>query len=202
MYTPHMANRPVPGAVWAADIGCFRDSEGFDLQRYLRWLGKRDPSACLFAAAPDWPPMPEYGCRGGDWSATLDRFEETAPAIRAAGYRVALVAQAGLEYDLDALEWWFWRREVDAIFLGGDDRWKLSDRAADVVRLARQWGLWCHIGRCNSARRIRVAYEMGCDPADGTFLAHAEASALGTVLRWLAPLQSQMTLPLAVLDAP
>jgi hypothetical protein len=197
MCTPRMGNRPVPDVVWAADTGCFSDPERFDLDRYVRWLGRRDPRTCLFATAPDWPPMPQHGVPGGDWCATLDRFEETAPAIRAAGYRVALVAQSGLECYLGQLEYWFWRGDVDAIFLGGDTRWKVSEAAADVVRSARHFGLWCHMGRCNSARRIRLAYEMGCDSADGTFLAHAGAGALGEVLRWLRPLSAQLTLPIA-----
>lgn len=194
MCTPNMGNRPVPGVVWAADNGCFSDPEGFDLQRYLRWLEGRDPETCLFATAPDWPPMP--GLPGGDWSATLDRFEETAPAIRAAGYRVGLVAQNGLEFYLEQLEFWYWRGEVDALFLGGDDRWKLSDDAADLVASSHRFGLWCHMGRCNSAQRIRRAHEMGCDSADGTFLAYAGAGALDQVLRWLEPLGVQLPLPL------
>ena len=196
MCTPNMGNRPVPGVVWAADNGCFADPERFDVQRYLRWLDARDRETCLFAAAPDWPPMPDHGLPGGDWSATLDRFEEVSPAIRASGYRVALVAQNGLEVYLDQLEFWFWRGEVDAIFLGGDDSWKVSDAAAEIVQSARRFGLWCHMGRCNSARRIRRAYEMGCDSADGTFLAYAGAGALTRVLRWLEPLDAQLTLPL------
>lgn len=195
MFTSAMGNRPVPGVVWAADNGCFRDPEGFDLQRYLGWLNARDRDTCLFATAPDWPPMPDFGVPGGDWSATLDRFEEAAPVIRAAGYRVALVAQSGLEVYLDQLEFWFWRGEVDALFLGGDDRWKVSDAAAELVQSARRFGLWCHMGRCDSARRIQRAYEMGCYSADGTFLAHAGAGALDRVLRWLQPLDGQLALP-------
>lgn len=197
MCTPNMGNRPVPGVVWAADNGCFTDPEGFDLHRYVRWLEARNRETCLFAVAPDWPPMPDLDLPGGDWSATLERFEDTAPTIRAAGYRVALVAHNGLEAYLEQLEFWFWRGEVDAIFLGGDDRWKVSDAAAGIVQSARGFGLWCHMGRCNSARRIQRAYEMGCDSADGTFLAHAGAGALDRVLRWLEPLDVQLALPLS-----
>lgn len=196
MCTPNMGNRPVPGVVWAADNGCFSDPESFDLGRYLRWLNTRDRTTCLFVTAPDWPPMPDIDLPGGDWSATIDRFQETAPSLRAEGWRVALVAQNGLEQYLDQLEWWFWRREVDAIFLGGDDHWKVSESAAEVVQLGRRYGLWYHMGRCNSTQRIRRAHEMGCDSADGTFLAYAGAGALDRVLHWLEPLDVQLTLPL------
>jgi hypothetical protein len=72
----------------------------------------------------------------------------------------------------------------------------LSDAAAEIVDSARRFGLWCHMGRCNSARRIRRAYEMGCDSADGTFLVHAGAGALAQVLRSLEPLNVQLPLPL------
>ncbi len=194
LLTPASGSRRLDGAVWAADTGCFADPEGFRLARYLRWLDGYDPASCLFAAAPDWPPMP--GLSGGDWSATIDRFEETAPAIRAAGYRVGLVAQDGLEQYLDSLEIMFWAGEVDALFIGGSTSWKVSDEAAALVAEARRWGLWTHMGRCNSASRLRRADEMGCDSVDGTYLARAGLSRLTTVRGWLDGLRREPSLPL------
>lgn len=172
LHQPRMGNCGVPGVVWAADNGCFTDPDGFLLDRYRRWLDARDRETCLFVTAPDFV---------GDWSCTLDRYDDVAEVLRSDGWRVALVAQDGLEVYLEQLEFRFWAGEVDALFIGGSTRWKLSPAAAEVVGEAKRWGLWTHMGRCNSSRRVRIAHDMGCDSVDGTYLAHTGAQGLPTV---------------------
>jgi hypothetical protein len=186
LHQPRMGNREVPGVVWAADNGCFTDPYGFVLDRYRRWLDPRDRETCLFVTAPDFV---------GEWCWTLDRYDEVAETLRADGWRVALVAQDGLEIYLEQLEFRFWAGGIDALFVGGSTEWKLSSAAAEVVSEARRWGLWTHMGRCNSGRRVRIAHDMGCDSVDGTYLAHAGARCLPTVRGWLEAL-AQADLPL------
>ena len=77
---------------WAADNGCFAQGATFDLGAFLAWLDQLAPhrAACLFAVAPDVV---------GDMLRTWARSVDALPAIRAAGYPAALVAQNGLDYD-------------------------------------------------------------------------------------------------------
>ncbi len=73
----------------------------------------------------------------------------------------------------------------DAAFIGGSTAWKLGPAAADLAAQARARGLWVHMGRVNSLRRLRHAASIGCHSADGTHLAYAPDRNLPTLLGWL-----------------
>jgi hypothetical protein len=97
---------------------------------------------------------------------TARHFERwwTGPTRR--GLPIALVAQDGLEH----MERWLtlaWPR-IDALFIGGTTTWKLGPAARALVREAQRHGLWVHMGRVNSLKRISYAAEIGCDSIDGT----------------------------------
>ena len=101
-----------------------------------------------------------------DAQATARLFEVwwRAPARR--GLPAALVAQDGLEQ----LGCWLalaWPR-IDALFIGGSTAWKLGPSAEALALEAKRRGKWVHMGRVNSARRIRYAASIGCDSVDGT----------------------------------
>lgn len=53
------------------------------------------------------------------------------------------------------------------IFVGGDTAWKLATMAM-WARLAHAHGAICHVGRVNSARRIRLCAAAGVDSFDGS----------------------------------
>ena len=53
------------------------------------------------------------------------------------------------------------------IFVGGDTAWKLATMA-QWARLARSRGAICHVGRVNSARRIRLCAAAGVDSFHGS----------------------------------
>lgn len=53
------------------------------------------------------------------------------------------------------------------IFVGGDTEWKLATMAG-WARFAHARGARCHVGRVNSARRIRVCAAAGVDSFDGS----------------------------------
>lgn len=53
------------------------------------------------------------------------------------------------------------------VFVGGSTAFKLSTMAA-WGQLAREHGAYCHVGRVNTARRIRLCAAAGADSFDGT----------------------------------
>ena len=53
------------------------------------------------------------------------------------------------------------------IFVGGDTEWKLATMAG-WARFAHARGATCHVGRVNSARRIRLCAGAGVDSFDGS----------------------------------
>ncbi|HUW00724.1 MAG TPA: hypothetical protein VMW08_00090 [Acidimicrobiales bacterium] len=171
--TYRRAGHPVDRWTWAADNDCFNAGDEFNRDAWLSWLDRMTPAArdrCLFAVAPDVV---------GDWSATLERSLPELGEVRSLGYRAALVLQDGLTGP-DEVPW----SEVDALFVGGTDDFKLSAEAAAVVAVGAARGLWVHMGRVNSRRRTLAAARMGCVSVDGTHLVFEGPSAVPTVLGW------------------
>lgn len=158
--------------LWAADNGCFSRGEDFDAGTYLAWLTRLPHrQRLLFAVAPDVV---------ADHDATWARSELILPRIRRLGIRAAFVAQNGMENDPD-LRW----ERFDALFLGGTTTWKLGEAAAALAAEARARGLWVHMGRVNSYRRLAYAQSIGCHSADGTYLKYGPDLNLPRLLRWL-----------------
>lgn len=151
LVSPRSGNVVRPGERWAADNDAFL---AWDEERFVRMLGRIEGyPGCLFVAAPDVV---------GDARATLGRFEDWRWEIAGRGLPVALVGQDGAE-DCD-LPW----DSFDAWFVGGSTEWKLSAASADLVEESRRRGKWTHMGRVNTRRRMRIAYDFGCDSIDGT----------------------------------
>lgn len=153
------ANNPKT-PVWCGDNEAFTGK--YRAHRFYRWLwGKRPHRArCKFIAAPDvvgrcWP--------------TLLRYLLHWPLIKALGFPVALVAQDGLE----RLPWALRRLPYDALFIGGSTEWKLSTQADFCIREAQRRGVWVHVGRVNSQKRMRHFKLIGVDSVDGTSLTYA-----------------------------
>lgn len=188
--TPKQGNRPVDGATWCADNGCFGKGYPGDDEWYA-WLESNADRAsmCLFAVAPDVV---------GDADATIERSRPWLPKIRALGYPAALVAQNGLElwgsarlvtngFPQSSIEW----EEFDVLFIGGDTAWKLGPEARAIVTEAKRRGKWVHMGRVNSEKRLRYADAIGCDSADGTYIAFGPDQNLPDVLAWLRGVNGQ-----------
>lgn len=171
MVQPRMGNLvDLSARSWAADNGCYSQGDRFQLELYLGWLQRQRPhlATCLFATAPDVL---------GDAAATLARSTPVLPLIRELGYPAALVGQDGL---VDP-PW----ETFDAFFIGGTTAWKMSMDAFRLTREARRRGKWCHMGRVNSYRRLRLAELFGCHSADGTILKYGPTTNLPRVMRWL-----------------
>jgi hypothetical protein len=185
-------NRPPAAGWWAADNGCVIagpgrvpvDNPRWSAAWWLAFLERNAPAAprCLFAVLPD------VVC---DHSATLARSLPWASRVRELGYRTAFAFQNGSEDD-PHVPW----DAIDAAFLAGDDVWKLGQPAHRIAVRARGHGRWVHMGRVNSAKRLRRAAVMGCDSVDGTFLKHGPDQNLPRLQGWLDQLAAVPPLPL------
>lgn len=185
---PAIGNVIAPHWIWAADNGCFNARTYVGDARWFAWLERNAPQAgtCLFATAPDIV---------GDAAATLDRSAPWLPRIRALGYPAALVAQDGLEaFDIP------WNT-FDVLFIGGSTEWKLGPHAADLALRARRHGKRVHMGRVNSHKRLRHASAIGCDTADGTYLAFGPDVNVPRLRGWLDALHERPFLPLHMTGA-
>jgi hypothetical protein len=144
----------VDGWTWAADNGCF--SSSWDPDRWVDWLCRMRPLGHpIFAVVPDVV---------ADAQATRLLFHDWAPIVTDLGYQPAYVAQNGAT--VAAIPW----SDITCVFIGGDTEWKLGHQAEAVTRHAKQLGIWVHMGRVNSLRRMRIAESWGVDSCDGTFL--------------------------------
>jgi hypothetical protein len=175
LVVPAAGNRVAPlgtaGQPWAADNAAFT---GFDPGRFCHMLGRiAGHPGCRFVACPDVV---------GDAAGTLTLFAVWGPVIRALGLPVALVAQDGLE--LLSVPW----GEIDAVFVGGSTDWKLGPGAARVVREAKRRQMWVHFGRCNTKKRFRHAYQLGCDSVDGSGFSRWPDQRIPAAIRWLQEL--------------
>lgn len=165
-------------SIWAMDNGAFTDSYPGD-EAYLALLERLSPhrDRCLFVAVPDVV---------ADAAATLSMFPPMAAKIRNLGWPVALVGQDGMESL--AVPW----ESVDWLFIGGSTGWKMGSGAALLISQARAAGKRVHVGRVNSGRRFRHFAQLGCDSADGTFIAFGPDKNAPQVRAWIADSQGML----------
>lgn len=159
--SPRSRSLPPRGRYWAMDNDCFTGR--FDVERWRLWLHRyrQHRDRCLFVTAPD------VLC---DALATMYQFRLWGGEIAAMGWPVAFVAQDGQElYPLPP--------EMDVVFIGGSTEWKLGPGARAIIAEAKRRGLWVHVGRVNTQRRIRYLKTLGVDSVDGTTLAYAPTEA-------------------------
>lgn len=153
------------GRPWAADNGCFQKSWSAD--EWMDWLLKI-PTDSLFAVVPDVV---------GDHERTLELWDDYAWFVRDAGHRPAFVLQDGQQQtDIPA--------DADCLFIGGSTEFKLSPEVESMTRWASGEGMWVHMGRVNSYKRLQLAKDWGCRSADGTFLAFGPDNNIGRMERW------------------
>lgn len=163
------------------------------VERWLRWIVAEvapRQNACLFATVPDvlnWLDLDGRRIPVGDAEGTLRRYSRLARIVRALGIPAALVAQDGLRSEGDELvagdariAW----DEVDVLFVGGSDDFKLGPEAAALCREARARGLWVHVGRVNTIKRTNLVADY-CDSADGTLLAFGSAANFPRLVKML-----------------
>ena len=201
--TPKQGNAIPVGARYCADNGCFGKGYPGD-KKWWAWVeALPNKDMCDFAVAPDVV---------GDALATLTRSAPWLAAIRSLGIPAAFVAQNGASRT--NVPW----DSLDVLFLGGSleclpcgyvrpagDRktshcpecnrclseWKLNLAARSLVIQAKARGKGVHMGRVNSLKRLRYADAIGCDSADGTYIAFGPDLNLPHVLGWLRDVNDQ-----------
>jgi hypothetical protein len=180
MLTLHQGNRVPDGVAWAADNGCF--SAAPDVERQVRFLARHAHARewCLFAVLPDVLDDP---------LATAFATYRAIDRLHATGYPLAYVLQPGAR--VEHVPW----AEVRAVFVGGGDaRWKFSAEALNLVREARQRGLWTHCGRVNTRVRLLASRAAGFDSVDGNTIGRAPDRYMRLIPRWTAEAAAQLAL--------
>lgn len=143
-------------AGYAYDNGAFGDHASgreFSVDQWLRGLERTVAHRALFCVVPDVV---------GDHEGTVRLWAEHSQAVREVGQVPAFVLQNGCEDFAQVPD------GVRAVFIGGDDIYKLSAATARICWQAKERGVWVHMGRVNSRTRFLRAWAMGCDSADGT----------------------------------
>jgi hypothetical protein len=203
--TPSYLTQVDAFAAFAVDNGMFglakrHVEHTFDAEQFFGWIAQV-PRTALFVAVPDVLHFVSFDGGAtevpvGDAAATLAQFAPYARRLRELGFKTALVGQDGMESMLDKIDWSL----VDAVFLGGSTEWKVGEGARTLTAEAKRRGCHVHMGRVNSGKRLQIAQDMGCDTADGTFLAFAgregAAKAVDRMLGWFRRLSVVRTLPL------
>jgi len=173
----------VPPCLFAVDNDCYHLGDAFDGQVFLEQLHKLMPfhERCLFVSAQDVL---------GDAAATLALLPGWSKAIRSLGFPVALVGQDGMEdYEVP------WHL-CDAFFVGGGTDWKLGAGARLLMGQAKAHGKWIHMGRVNSAQRMRYARNLGGNSIDGTEWAINPGRGIKWAANTLNEMDAQMALAL------
>ncbi len=154
---------------FAADNGCFQSLDAPAFLRMLAFLTDCE-SKPLFVVSPDVV---------GDWRETMRKFSVWGPVIRELGLPVALVGQDGLP--VDSVPW----KDIDAYFIGGTDKWKLTNDSRNLVHKARDREKHVHMGRVNSCQRIHTATKWGCDTVDGTSFTWFADTLIPKAVKWI-----------------
>jgi hypothetical protein len=160
LLTP-LTRRAWRGARFAIDNGAFSQ---FDAKGFVSLLRRQEPhrDKCIFVACPDVV---------GSAMRTRELFKHWAPKLE--GWPLAYVAQNGQEFV--EIPW----DQCAAVFIGGDDRFKLGAEAVAIIKTAKAMGKWTHVGRCNTPERTEKFESLGVDSIDGTGIARYSWMRLG-----------------------
>ena len=161
--------------MFAADNGGYGDR--FDPAVWLPCLDEiaRRGDRCLFAVVPDSFNPHDIP---GNFARTQAMWERWHGEVVDRELRAAWVAQNGATPD-DIPP------RAGAVFIGGDNGWKTSERAWAIVSAAKARGCWVHIGRVNGLPRFWAGAVSGADSADGNLLKYGYDANLPALLRFL-----------------
>tara|TARA_R110000851_G_C12826546_1_gene540196 strand:+ start:4 stop:666 length:663 start_codon:yes stop_codon:yes gene_type:complete len=135
------------GVPYGLDNGCFKR---FEQKTWERLLNEAEEQMPKFVCLPDIV---------GDAVRTLDLF--SAFERKTNGLPRALVLQDGI--GSHRVDW----DKLSAVFVGGSDAFKTSSEAMNACRTAKMLGKWVHVGRVNTAARVK--YWIGvADSIDGS----------------------------------
>lgn len=173
------------------DNACFRNN--WIEKDWENWLVRQPSHNALFATLPD------VYC---DSRLSLERGMEYLPLVAELGLPAAVVAQGthpGLAYP--------WS-DFQCLFLGGEQladpraEWKESYECAELVREARNNGLWVHMGRVNDQYRYAHAERIGCHSVDGNMLGFGPLANIGRLSRMVRRRNNAPPLPFERFETP
>jgi hypothetical protein len=137
----------------AAGLPVAADNEafsGFDPIRFTRMLHALADLPIQWCVSPDIV---------ANATATTELWTKWAPIIQAHGLPPAYAAQDG---------WTHTPHDAAAVFIGGTDTFKLGPTGEAAILDAHQRGLPVHVGRVNTANRLRYLATLGATSFDGT----------------------------------
>lgn len=159
---------------YGIDNGAFK---GLDEIAFMKIVNNfKNNKKELFLAVPDIV---------GNHIETLKLFYKWRDKL--SDYKLAFVAQDGMT-DKDI------PKEAQAIFIGGTTDYKLGKEAWKVIQKAKENNLWVHMGRVNSYKRIKYAFESNVDSVDGTQYAMFDKVYLKPALDFIETLENQRKL--------
>ena len=123
------------GVPYGLDNGCFKR---FNEKAWSRLLNEAEENMPKFVCLPDMV---------GDAVRTLDLFD--AFESKTNGLPRCLVLQDGIGNH--RIDW----NKLSAVFVGGSDAFKISEEAMNACKTAKMLGKWVHVGRVNTAQRVR-----------------------------------------------
>jgi len=122
------------GKPYGLDNGCF---SRFPQKAWEKLLVDAEVNRPVFVCLPDIV---------GDARRTLDLFEVFSQKLN--GLPKALVLQDGIKDHAIPFN------EIDAVFVGGSDAFKISPEALNACKAAKMLGKWVHVGRVNTVERV------------------------------------------------
>jgi hypothetical protein len=144
--TPLTGNK-IANCRWALDNGCFTS---FDRPKWERMVIEAESNRPIFVTLPDIV---------GDAQRTLELFDHFK--LQTNEVPRALVLQDGI--GRHRIPW----DDLDAVFVGGSNEFKYSSEAINAAKTAKMLGKWVHVGRVNTASRVRNWAEWA-DSLDGS----------------------------------
>ncbi|GAB4440298.1 MAG: hypothetical protein OHK0015_36120 [Chloroflexi bacterium OHK40] len=148
------------GMAWGADNDALAGVKPDAYLAILDAIARAPREQLKFVATPDAVERTAAGIIGS-WEGTLWLWRCWRPALMHRGLPAAIVLQDGATPD--SVPW----DELSAVFVGASTQWKLSRSAELLVRMARARGLWVHVGRVNTMKRVARVEAMGADSFDG-----------------------------------
>lgn len=129
-----LTNYNLAGVPYGLDNGCF---SRFPRAAWERLINDAKTNVPVFICLPDIV---------GDARRTLDLFNVFSKQLD--GQPKALVLQDGIgNFEIP------WH-EIDAVFVGGSDLFKISPEAINACKCAKMLNKWVHVGRVNTPERV------------------------------------------------
>ena len=133
--TPLTAYARAEGIPYGLDNGCFSK---FEHSTWLRLVQEAQLDKPVFVTLPDVV---------GSAQRTIELFKHFR--FSTCGLPRCLVLQDGIGNV--EIEW----HQLDAVFIGGSDDFKISQEAFQAARCAKIMNKWVHVGRVNTAKRVK-----------------------------------------------